>query len=86
MAEFLPLLVAVLAFGCVVIIVFVSGRYIANYATMHRRLPVPASTASGQRGLPETAVPNFFLASLAGKIDEKRFGIEGPIRTKLHEI
>ena len=31
----------------------------------------------------ESVVPNFFLASLAGKFDEKKFGIEGQIRTKL---
>ena len=82
MFEMVPLLVAVLAFGCVAIIVFVVGRYVASQASMHRRLPIPAST-SQSAGLSESVVPNFFLASLAEKFDEKKFGIEGQIRTKL---
>ena len=82
MAEMTPLLIAVMAFGCVAIIVFVVGRYVASQATMHRRLPVPVST-SQSAGRSEHVVPNFFLASLAGKFDEKNFGIEGQLRTKL---
>jgi len=79
MGDMTPLLVAVMAFGCVSIIIFVVGRYVSSQATMHRRLPISVSTS--QRS--ESVVPNFFLASLAGKLDEKKFGIEGPIRTKL---
>ena len=82
MLEMAPFLVAVMAFGCVAIIVFVVGRYVASEASMHRRLPIPAST-SQSAGLSESVVPNFFLASLAEKLDEKKFGIEGQIRTKL---
>jgi tight adherence protein C len=79
MGDMTPLLVAVMAFGCVSIIIFVVGRYVSSQATMHRRLPISVSTS--QRS--ESVVPNFFLASLAGRLDEKKFGIEGPIRTKL---
>ena len=82
MLDMVPLLVAVMAFGCVAIIVFVVGRYVASQASMHRRLPIPAST-SQSASLSENVVPNFFLASLAEKLDEKKFGIEGQIRTKL---
>ena len=82
MLEMVPLLVVVLAFGCVAIIVFVVGRYAASQASMHRRLPIHASTAQSA-GLSESVVPNFFLASLAEKLDERKFGIEGQIRTKL---
>src|SRR5665811_881465 len=82
MLEMTPLLVAVLAFGCVAIIVFVVGRYVGSQASMHRRLPIPAST-SRSADLSESVAPNFFLASLAKKFDEKKFGIEGQIRTKL---
>jgi tight adherence protein C len=82
MLEMVPLLVAVLAFGCVAIIVFVVARYLASEATMHRRLPIRASTSQGA-DLSENVVPIFFLAALAEKLDEKKFGIEGPIRTKL---
>src|SRR5262249_46374698 len=76
------LVVAAMAFGCVAIVVFVVGRYLNSQATMQRRLPITAS-ASGGPDLSEDIVPNFFLASLAEKIDEKRFGIQGPIRAKL---
>src|SRR5262249_15435337 len=79
MGDMTPLLVAVMAFGCVSIIIFVVGRYLMSQAVINRRLPVSVSTS--QRS--ESVVPNFFLASLAGKLDEKKFGIEGPIRTKL---
>ena len=82
MFEMAPLLVAVLAFGCVAIIVFVVGRYVASQASMQRRLPIPASMSQGASSS-ENVVPNFFLASLVEKLDEKKFGIEGQIRTKL---
>ena len=82
MLEMAPLLVAVLAFGCVAIIIFVAGRYFASQTSMQRRLPIAAST-SQSAGLSEGIVPNAFVASLAGKFDEKKFGIEGPLRTKL---
>ena len=82
MGDMTPLLIAVMAFGCVSIIIFIVGRYVTSQATMHRRLPIPVST-SQSAGLSDSVVPNFFLASLAGKLDEKKFGIEGQIRTKL---
>src|SRR5215467_5503649 len=79
MGDMTPLLVAIMAFGCVSIIIFVVGRYVSSQATMHRRLPIPVSTSQRSEGV----VSNFFLESFAGKFDEKNFGIEGPIRTKL---
>jgi tight adherence protein C len=80
--ELVPLLVTMMAFGSVAIIVFVVGRYAATQASMQRRLPIAASVSARSRS-PETVVPNFFLASLAAKFDERKFGIEGQIRTKL---
>ena len=82
MLDMVPMLIAVLAFCCVAIIIFIVGRYVTSEATMHRRLPIPVST-SRSAGSSDNAVPNFFLASLAGKLDEKKFGIEGQLRTKL---
>jgi tight adherence protein C len=79
MGDMTPLLVAVLAFGCVSLIIFIVGRYATSQATMHRRLPIPVSTSQRSK----SAVPNLFLGPLAGKLDEKKFGIEGQIRTKL---
>jgi tight adherence protein C len=82
MFELVPLLVVILAFGCVAILVFVMGRYMADQASMQRRLPVPVST-SQSGGASEGATSNIFLGSLAERFDEKTFGIEGPIRAKL---
>jgi tight adherence protein C len=82
MFEFVPLLVITIAFASVAIIVFVVGRYVATQASMQRRLPVPASTPQGASPS-DIGVPNFFLTSLAGNLDEKKFGVEGPLRTKL---
>lgn len=80
MSELTPALVVLMAFLCVAAIVWVAGRYLTSQASMHRRLPVSGSQSSS---LADDAVPNFFLASLTKKIDEKRFGIEGPLRVKL---
>jgi tight adherence protein C len=82
MTEMVPLVVAAMSFGCVAIVVFVVGRYLSSQAAMHRRLRISTSTLAGG-DLSGNVVPNFFLASLAEKLDEKKFGIEGPIRTKL---
>ena len=71
-----------MAFACVAIIVFVVGRYASSQAEMQRRLPVSGSR-SQSAGLSENVVPNYFLASLVEKFDEKKFGIEGQLRTKL---
>jgi tight adherence protein C len=80
MSELTPLLIAVMAFGCVAAIVFVGGRYLTSQASMNRRLRGSGPQSSS---LVEDAVPNYFLSSLTKKIDEKTFGIEGPIRVKL---
>jgi tight adherence protein C len=82
MTEMVPLVVAAMSFGSVAIVVFVVGRYLSSQATMHRRLRISTSTL-GSTDLSGNVVPNFFLASLAERLDEKKFGIEGTIRTKL---
>ncbi len=83
MLENTPLLVAVMLFACVTIIVFVAGRYFSSQALMQRRLPTAGSQSASLSEGSEGGVPNFFIASLAGKFDEKKFGIEGPLRAKL---
>ena len=82
MFELAPLLITILAFGCVAILVFIMGRYLATEASMQRRLPVPVST-SQSAGASQDTISNVFLGSLAGRLDERKFGIEGPLRTKL---
>jgi tight adherence protein C len=81
MYEVVPLFVAAMSFGCVAIIVFVVGRYLSSQATMQRRLPI--RTSASEVVDPAGGEPNYFLTLLAEKLDEKKFGIEGPIRAKL---
>ena len=83
MFELVPLLVTILAFGSVAIIVFIVGRYAGSQAAMQRRLPIPVSTSQSGGSSSQGGVSNVLLGSLAGKLDEKAFGIQGPIRTKL---
>jgi tight adherence protein C len=75
------LLIPLMAFGCVVIIVFLAGRYVAYHVSMQRRLATASLVESG--GPRPSVVQNAFVASLASKVDEKKFGIEGPLRLKL---
>jgi tight adherence protein C len=82
MTDVVPLVVAAMSFGCVAIVVFVVGRHLSSQVAMRRRLPIPTA-ASGSADLSGNIVPNSLLASLVERLDEKRFGIEGPIRTKL---
>jgi tight adherence protein C len=81
MTQIEPLLIPLLAFGCVVIIVLVAGRYAAYHVSMQRRLATTSALENG--GSSRNVAENFFLASLASKIDERKFGIEGVLRSKL---
>ena len=83
MLESAPLLVALIVFASVTGIIFVMGRYMQSQAAMQRRLTISISTAAST-GLSKSAASNFF-ASLAGKIDEKKFGIEGVLRSRLRQ-
>lgn len=81
MLEMVPLLVTIIAFVSVTGIIFVIGRYFASQAAISRRLLVPASN-SQTVGTPSSSTPGV-LSSWVGKIDERKFGIEGVLRTKL---
>jgi tight adherence protein C len=81
MFEMTPLLIAVIAFASVAAIIFVIGRFLENQASINRRLSGPVASSAGS-GLIEEA-PNNFFTSLAGRVDEKKFGFEGALRTKL---
>jgi tight adherence protein C len=80
MLEMTPLLVALIAFASVAAIIFVVGRYVESQALINQRLARPSTSPSA--GLSESARSNF-LTSLASKVDERKFGIEGALRTKL---
>jgi tight adherence protein C len=82
MSEMTPLLITAMAFISVAFIIFIVGRYVVGQMSMQRRLPVSAST-SRSVDLYGPSVPNVVLDTLTASIDEKKFGIEGSLRTKL---
>ena len=65
MVDVTPLLIAVMAFGCVSIIIFIVGRYLTSQATMHRRLPIALSTSQGA-GLSDSDRAKFFSSFVGG--------------------
>lgn len=82
MFEIMPLVITVAVFASATIIVFIVGRFLSNQATIQRRLSVSVSGSEGS-GASESAASNTFFSSVTRKFDEKKFGIEGPIRSKL---
>jgi tight adherence protein C len=81
MSEMMPLYIALIVFASVAGLVYVVGLYVNSQAAVERRLGISRST-------PESAIlsenpPSYFIGSLTNKIDEKQFGIEGALRTKL---
>jgi tight adherence protein C len=81
MAEIAPILLAVIAFIFVAAGVFFAGRYMASQAAISRRLAIPVAASPGV-SVTEFNPPRFFLAGLANRVDEKKFGIEGALRAK----
>jgi tight adherence protein C len=81
MTAWLPLLITLGAFGCIAGIVFVLGRYLAGQAAVNRRLSASAS-GTGNVGAAEP-VSTGVLASIASRVNERKFGIEGILRAKL---
>jgi tight adherence protein C len=79
MLEVTPLIVTIVAFVVVAATVMVIGRALSIQASMQRRLPIPVLTTSVA---PHRASANL-VALLASKIDEKKFGVNSALRTKL---
>src|SRR5471032_3195248 len=79
MLEVTPLLLTFITFVVVAAGVVVVGRVVSNQASMQRRLPVPVFAAAA----PPRKAPANFLAFFANKIDEKKFGVNSALRTKL---
>src|SRR5437660_4723871 len=74
-----PTLIALLAFGAVALVVFVVGQLVAVSMRVQQRVgaaPVQNAEAAGRAasGI-ESLISTYF--------DEKRFGVEGPVRAKL---
>jgi tight adherence protein C len=72
------LLITILAFGAVAIGVFAIGQFIAVQIRVHQRV-----TAQGRDVETASGLASGFDALVSTFFDEKRFGLEGSVRTKL---
>jgi len=71
-------LITVLVFGAVAILVFVVGQIAAMQIRVRRRVAVHAQDARASPGL-----ASGFGAIVSTYFDEKRFGVQGPMRVEL---
>jgi tight adherence protein C len=78
MAEVTPWLIALFAFGAVASIVFIAGQFFSTHLHLERRIATSARAATKSPALLDTV--HLLVASY---FEEKRFGLEGPVRTKL---
>src|SRR6266404_8840422 len=76
--ELLFLLITILAFGAVAIGVFAIGQFIAVQIRVHQRVAAQGRDVETASGL-----SSGFDALVSTIFDEKRFGVEGSVRTKL---
>jgi len=76
--ELLILLITILAFGAVAIGVFAIGQFIAVQIRVHQRI-----TAQGRDVETAPGLASGFDALVSTFFNEKRFGVEGSVRTKL---
>jgi tight adherence protein C len=76
--ELLFLLITILTFGAVAIGVFAIGQFIAVQIRVHQRV-----TAQGRDVETAPGLASGFDALVSTLFDEKRFGVEGSVRTKL---
>ena len=81
MSDAIPIIVAILMFCAVAATILVVGRYVATQASMQRRLPVPASANQSGPIRPSSTL----ISRLAESIDEKKLGVDGPLRKKLRK-
>jgi tight adherence protein C len=77
-SELSLLLITILAFGAVAIGVFAIGQFVAVQIRVHQRVAAQGRDAETVPGL--TSGFDAFVSTI---FDEKRFGVEGSVRTKL---
>src|SRR6266536_4079844 len=77
-SELSLLLITILAFGAVAIGVFAIGQFVAVQIRVHQRVAAQGRDAETVPGL-----TSGFDALVSTIFDEKRFGVEGSMRTKL---
>jgi tight adherence protein C len=77
-------LITILAFGAVAIGVYAIGQFLSVQIRVHQRVAAQGQDAA-QRGDANTApgLASGFDALVSTIFDEKRFGVEGSVRTKL---
>jgi tight adherence protein C len=76
--ELASLLITILAFGAVTIGVFAIGQFVAVQLRVRQRIEAKGRDAESAPGL-----ASGFDALVSTVFDEKRFGVEGSVRTKL---
>ncbi len=83
MFQYLPLLVALLAFSSVAALALFVGQYISSQAHLRRRLTAPVQGLRNPSGQGTAALQEF----ITRHFDERRFGVDSTLRGKLrHEL
>jgi tight adherence protein C len=78
------LLIPILAFGAVAITVFAIGQFVAVQIRVHQRVAAQGRGAAKTRDAGSApGLASGFDALVSAIFDEKRFGVEGSLRTKL---
>ena len=77
LTDFSPLLITIFAFGAVATAVFVIGQFLALQIRLQKRIAVPGRTR------PASRLASSFDSLVSTYFDEKHFGVEGSVRTKL---
>lgn len=80
MLETSPLLIAFMAFVAVSGLVFVAGQYFAREMKVQQRIAAPMRDRESS-----SSVFDDFNAVIVKYFDEKRFKVEGPVRSKLRQ-
>jgi len=78
LTDFSPLLITIFAFGAVAIAVFVIGQLLAVQFRLRKRIAISRPETRAQSSLQSS-----FDSLVSTYFDEKRFGVEGSVRTKL---
>src|SRR5262249_60672219 len=78
------LLITILAFGAVAITVFAIGQFVAVQIRVYQRVAAQGQgAAQGRDAGSAPGLASGFDALVSAIFDEKRFGVEGSLRTKL---
>ena len=77
MADWTPLIVALLAFGAMGGLAFVAGQYYLRAVKLRQRLPIPQNAGR------DAEVGGNIARLVARHFDEKRFGVDDTLRGKL---